>query len=248
VNKLTELDQIIFEDYPVYTGGINDTLNSKNKIINTINPHSYIVSKSDKEFYSALKESDVLLPDGAGIIMAVSFLYNVKIRKITGPDFMNFLLNHGNKKNHKVFFLGSSVEVLNLIQKKCLSLYPNLSIDFYSPPYSSKFTLLDNKVMIDKINLFGPDVLFVGMTAPKQEKWVYMHKNSIKAKKIVSVGAAFDWFSGLKSPPLEISKKFHLSWLERFIREPVRMAPRIKSMLHFLYIIFSLKLKSIFKR
>lgn len=69
----------------------------------------------------------------------------------------------------------------------------------YSPPFSAEFSLRDNQKMIKAVNSFNPDVLFVGMTAPKQEKWVESQKEFLKSKMICSIGAVFDFYAGTKN-------------------------------------------------
>ena len=89
----------------------------KNKIINTINPHSYCLSRYDKLFNEALQSSDILLPDGTGIVLASKIVNNKKINKIAGADIHQYLLQQANLKSQKVFYLGASQSTLELIQK-----------------------------------------------------------------------------------------------------------------------------------
>ena len=147
---------------------------SKNKIINTINPHSYCIAKQDMQFKQALLSSDILLPDGIGIVWAENFLNANSIKKIAGYDLFLFLMNKINKEYGSVFFLGASEETLEKIKSKSSQEYPNITFGSYSPPYKVAFSNKDSKIMYDKVNVFNPDVLFVGMTAPKQEKWVHL--------------------------------------------------------------------------
>jgi N-acetylglucosaminyldiphosphoundecaprenol N-acetyl-beta-D-mannosaminyltransferase len=115
-------------------------------------------------------------------------------------------MERSNKEFGRVFFLGSSVHVLSLIQKKTNEDYPNITLDSYSPPFKDNFSDEDNKIMVDKINAFNPDIIFVGMTCPKQEKWAYLNKKKIKRGLIVCIGNVFDWYAGTQ-------KKYILSGL-----------------------------------
>ena len=196
------LNQIDFESY---------------KIINTINSHSFCVAKYDSEFSDALVDSDLLFPDGIGIVLAEFFLNRVKIKKIAGFDIFIFLMNRLNNSGGSVFFLGSSIETLNKIKNKCSIDYPNISISSYSPPFKNSFSDKDSKIMVKNINDFRPDILFVGMTAPKQEKWVNQFKNQIKAKNICSVGAVFDFYAGNSKRAPKFIIKLGLEWLHRSI-------------------------------
>lgn len=196
-------------------------------IVNTINPHSYCVAKKDIEFEKALLNSDYLFPDGIGIVWAVKFLYNFEIQKISGFDVhFHFLNSLNNRGCGKVFYLGSSNETLTLIKSKVCQEFPNLTLDFFSPPFKSDFTYEENMDMISRINFFKPDLLFVGMTAPKQEKWVSCHRELIYTNVICSVGAVFDFYAGTVKRPSNAWIKLGLEWFIRFLNEPKRLWKR----------------------
>ena len=234
-------------DFKIFTSDPKDIFmhDKKQFIVNTLNPHSFVLSRNDPQFYKALKASDVLLPDGIGIIIASYIINRKKIDKITGPLLLDIALNHLNKKNAKVFFLGASEKTLVAIKEKLNKRYNNIKVDTFSPSFTDKFSESENRKILNKINEFNPDLLCVGMTAPKQEKWVYVNKGRLPDCYIMSVGAAFDWFSGIKKKPSKLSRAFHLVWLERFFREPIRMMPRMKSMILFIIIVFSFKINKI---
>lgn len=195
-------------------------------IINTINPHSYCVSKKDKEFQIALKDSDVLLPDGIGIVWAERVLNKNRIQKIAGYDLFLFLMKRANTLHQKVFFLGASQATLDLIHAKAAAEYPNVTLGSFSPPYKSVFSKEDSTLMCAKVNTFVPDVLFVGMTAPKQEKWVHANKGQLNAKVIGSIGAVFDFYAGTVKRPSKFWINLGLEWLPRLVKEPKRLFKR----------------------
>ena len=184
-------------------------------IINTINAHSYVIAEKDNLFKKTLLSSNFLLPDGIGIVLGVFLFKRKKIKRITGAQLHSYFLESANDNKQKVFYLGSSVETLYKIKKKINLDYPNISIETYSPPFKDQFNSEDNTLICDKINLFNPDVLFVGMTAPKQEKWVYENSEKIKTKYVCNIGAVFDFFSGnIKRSPV-FFQKIGLEWLHR---------------------------------
>lgn len=195
-------------------------------IINTINPHSYCEAKKDDLFHKAILNSDVLLPDGTGIVLATQILTGNKIRKIAGADIHEFLLEQANAKKQRVFYLGASQNTLDLIEKRIQKEFSNIRMGSYSPPYKSEFSAADTNAMIGAVNNFKPDFLFVGMTAPKQEKWVFANKDLLDAKVITSIGAVFDFYAGTvkRSSPFWI--KIGLEWLPRLVREPKRLWKR----------------------
>jgi N-acetylglucosaminyldiphosphoundecaprenol N-acetyl-beta-D-mannosaminyltransferase len=206
------------------TGNVN--LNQKT-IINTINAYSYVVAKKDPEFTDALKSSDILLPDGAPIVWASRLLNGkTEMKKIAGYDIFCFLLNELNQQKGSCFFLGSSENTLKIIKTKLKTEYPNIKVGSFSPPYKKIFSEQDNQEMIQNVNSFAPQVLYIGMTAPKQEKWVNIHKNSLNSNIICSIGAVFDFYAGTVKRPDKIWIKLGLEWFIRLIKEPKRLWKR----------------------
>jgi N-acetylglucosaminyldiphosphoundecaprenol N-acetyl-beta-D-mannosaminyltransferase len=195
-------------------------------IINTINPHSYCVAKADVQFQKALQGSNILLPDGIGIVLASKWLIGENINKISGSDLHIHLLQKANKEKLKIFYLGASNETLNKIKFRLDKEYPNCIVEYYSPPYKANFSQEDSLKMISEINSFTPDILFVGMTAPKQEKWVDSFKSQINASIICSIGAVFDFYAGNIKRPSQFWIGLGLEWLIRFSNEPVRLFKR----------------------
>ncbi|NME72220.1 WecB/TagA/CpsF family glycosyltransferase [Flammeovirga aprica] len=207
-------------NFNVYDRSLEELpMNKEKLIINTINPHSYIVSKSDSNFNKALKNSDILLPDGIGIVKAMKLVHRKEIDKIAGADLHEYLLEYVNSNNGTVFYLGASQNTLEKIFNK----YSNITVRYYSPPYKDKFSLQDQKIMIDKINQIKPDVLFLGMTAPKQEKWLNENKTFIDFKVAASIGAVFDFYAGTVKRPSPFWIDLGLEWLPRLLKEPKRL-------------------------
>ena len=233
-------------NYKVFEGVLDSIDLNKKHIINTINAHSYCVAKKDILFKESLLSSDVLLPDGISIVYAHYLLRGEKIRKIAGYDIFLFLMDILNKESESCFFLGSSKKTLKKIKQKASEEYPNIKVFDYSPPFKEEFSKEDNIEMITAINKSRPAVLFVGMTAPKQEKWSYLNKDKINAKLIVSIGAVFDFYAGTVKRPSKFWINIGLEWLIRFLENPKKMFPRIfKSMPIFVRDIMLLKIKQV---
>lgn len=226
---------------------------SKRILISTINPHSFYVAEHDPLFKEALQNSDVLLPDGVGIVWANWLINFSKIKKISGIDVFLSLLKKmeasSNPAQKKAFFLGSSTGNLAVIEAKIKSEYPSLQVATYSPPYKDEFSNEELRDMIEKINSFQPHALFIGMTAPKQEKWAYLHRNSVDARIICSIGAVFDFYSGRIERPGVIWQRLGLEWLGRFSKEPRRLWRRyLISLPYFIACVFTESLRKIVKR
>jgi N-acetylglucosaminyldiphosphoundecaprenol N-acetyl-beta-D-mannosaminyltransferase len=96
--------------------------------------------------------------------------------------------------------------------------------------------------MVAAVNAFKPDILFIGMTAPKQEKWAYRHADQLDAKLTVAIGAVFDWYSGNRKPLAPIWFKLKLAWLARLVQRP-ELINRVPMKLLFLWHVFQAVLR-----
>lgn len=215
----------MLQQFELFNGSLQELTPSK-QLITTLNAHSYNILKKDTLFREALQGSDVLLPDGISMVLSMRFLKGSKIRKIAGYDLFRYEMERTYNMGGKCFFLGSSEHTLALIKAKAEKEFPALQLYSYSPPYKKEFTDEDNQIMIDEINKVAPDVLFVGMTAPKQEKWAFAHFDQLKAGHICCIGAVFDFYAGtvMRAPKWMVSAG--LEWFYRLIREPKRMWKR----------------------
>lgn len=195
-------------------------------LINTINAFSYDNARKDVLFSEALQKGDVLIPDGISIVKACRFL-NAKSQpkeRIAGWDLFVYEMEKLNRVGGKVMFLGSSDAVLNLIRQRVAEKYPKIEVDTYSPPYKPVFSDEENEAMISAINRSNPDLLWIGMTAPKQEKWAYTHLDRLDVHcHIGTIGAVFDFFAGTVKRAPERWQRVGLEWLYRLLSEPRRM-------------------------
>ena len=204
-------------------------------LINTINAHSFNVAQKDELFAQALKNGDYLIPDGASIIKACKLLKakSQPKERIAGWDLFVFemerLQDRCNAENSKgkVMFMGSSEKVLSLIREKAVVDYSNLDVITYSPPYKLEFSEEDNAAIIKAINDANPDLLWIGMTAPKQEKWTYQHWKDLDIHcHVGTIGAVFDFYAGTAKRAPKWWQEHSLEWLYRLLVEPKRMWKR----------------------
>ena len=189
------------------------------------NPHSLEVAQSDSLFDTSIKSADLLVPDGVGVVMASKILGGAIRDRITGSDIfwgLNEALNRETK--YSCYFLGSTDDTLEEIRKKMEREYPNIKVaGLYPPPFKPDFGEYDNKLMCDAVNREAPDVLWVGMTAPKQEKWVFRNRENLNVKFIGPVGAVFDFFVGKVKRSHPVFQAMGLEWLPRLLQEPRRL-------------------------
>jgi N-acetylglucosaminyldiphosphoundecaprenol N-acetyl-beta-D-mannosaminyltransferase len=215
------------------------------------NPHSLVVASKDILFQAALKNMDILLPDGTGIIIAAKILGLPCNEKIAGTDFFLGLSRIANEKGCvRYFFLGSSEKVLGLIVERIKRDFPAIEVcGTYSPPFRAEFSHEDHSLMVSVINDARPDVLWIGMTAPKQEKWIYENQVNLKVPFIAAIGAVFDFYAGTKKRSSDFWIKIGLEWLPRFLKEPIRLWERnLKSTPIFLFWVLKEKIKQMLGR
>jgi len=213
-------------------GALKDVYDGK-VLINTVNAHSFNVAQKDKLFAEALKNGDYLIPDGASIIKACKWLKakSQPKERIAGWDLFVFemqRLKERSKKEDgrclKVMFMGSSEKVLAKIRENAAVDYPTLDVVTYSPPYKPEFSDEDNNAIIKAINDANPDLLWIGMTAPKQEKWTFQHWNELKIHcHVGTIGAVFDFYAGTAKRAPQWWQDHSLEWLYRLLKEPKRM-------------------------
>jgi len=189
------------------------------------NPHSIQVAQNDEDFKNALENADLITPDGVGIVLASRILHGNIKERITGSDIFWGLSESLNEiQIGRYFFLGSTEDVLTLMKKKMALEFPGIEVvGTYSPPFKSDFSDDDNMKMIDEINAAKPDILWVGMTAPKQEKWIYKNKEKLNVKFIGAIGAVFDFYAGTVKRSHPVFQRMGLEWLPRLLQEPRRL-------------------------
>lgn len=197
-------------------------------LINTINAFSFNNACRDSKFAEALMRGDALIPDGMSIVKVCNIFPCISKPKerIAGWDLFTVEMSRLNEEPQggKVMFLGSSEKVLSLIRQRCAEQYPNLKVITVSPPYVPEFSAEQSAEMVKAVNDADPDLLWIGMTAPKQEKWTYEHWEKLNIHcHVGTVGAVFDFFAGTYKRAPKSWQKHGLEWLYRLISEPRRM-------------------------
>ena len=163
------MKSINFFDFQVSNLEIENLVNkieqeegNNTKVINCMNPHSFIASKNDKIFKDAISNAYLNLIDGVGVSIYLTLKKMIKINRVTGFDLFEKVISLNRPA--RFFFLGSTENTLLKIKKRLIEENKNCLVETYSPPFSDKFSDLENKKIISNINSFKPDFLFVGMT------------------------------------------------------------------------------------
>jgi N-acetylglucosaminyldiphosphoundecaprenol N-acetyl-beta-D-mannosaminyltransferase len=189
------------------------------------NPHSLVIGKRDCAFREALEDADLLLPDGAGIVLASRILGGTIKERVTGSDIFQAVGRLANQRGGvRYFFLGSSRPTLERIAGRLGADFPRIEIaGTHAPPFVEKFTGAQDDEMVAAVNSASVDMLWVGMSAPKQEKWVHQNRRRLNVKVIGAIGAVFDFYAGTRKRSPEWALRTGLEWLPRLLWEPRRL-------------------------
>ncbi len=194
-----------------------------------LNPHSWVEARQRPEFARALEEADWLVPDGAGVTLASRILHAGIDRRVTGADVFEGLSRRLDEAGGaRVFFLGGTEETLALIRARYQREFPRLVVaGSHAPPFRESFTDADYDAMAAAIEAARPDVLWVGLGAPKQELSIVRLRPRLQVRFAAAVGAVFDFYSGRveRAPPL--LRRLGLEWLHRLASQPRRLWRRM---------------------
>jgi N-acetylglucosaminyldiphosphoundecaprenol N-acetyl-beta-D-mannosaminyltransferase len=184
------------------------------------NAHVVVEASQNIALKKVLLQADLVVPDGVPITWVMKALGLQMAERYSGPDLMADLLTLTHDRRH--FFLGSSPAVLEKIKNK----FSGNAVGFYSPPFSSVFSDGEIEKQVEIIKKANPDFIWVGLGAPKQEKYVVEMAKRCSKGVWLAVGAAFDFYSGNKSRAPAGMQKIGMEWAYRMITEPRRLALR----------------------
>ena len=189
------------------------------------NVHMTIEAYRNKIFLDQVQNADLVLADGKPIAVACKILHHKKQERIAGMDFMPRLLELANEKRMRVFFYGSTPEVLKTLKQKINQLYPTIiHAGYISPSFGVQKE--DELVKdIDQINDSGAQIVFVSLGCPKQEKWMAANSKKINAV-LLGIGAALPVMAGIHKRAPVWMQKLALEWFYRLMQQPGRLFKR----------------------
>jgi N-acetylglucosaminyldiphosphoundecaprenol N-acetyl-beta-D-mannosaminyltransferase len=191
------------------------------------NIHLVMECRKDPVLRSMLNQSVANFPDGLGVVIGLK-LFGCKFNfKVRGTDLMLRLCSYAAKTNLRIFLYGNTEKTLLTLEERLKELFPNINIVGSIAPPFRRLTKDEDSEIIRRINDADPDILFVSLGAPKQERWMAEHKGKVKTIQL-GVGAAFDIISGvLKDAPLWMQKT-PLEWLYRLPQQPKKTIWRMR--------------------
>lgn len=189
------------------------------------NVHMVIESYRDPAFREVVNQADFATPDGSPLRHCIRLLHNLKQERVSGPDLMPALLRRAETTGQRVYFFGDTDEALKALVAKVRQKHPHVEIaGYFSPPFR-EMNETEKRDMIAMINAASPDLLFVALGCPKQEKWMAEHKGKVMAS-MIGVGYAFRTYAGLAERAPQWMQSLSLEWLFRLMQNPKRLWKR----------------------
>jgi N-acetylglucosaminyldiphosphoundecaprenol N-acetyl-beta-D-mannosaminyltransferase len=185
-------------------------------------PNTEIIMKAqdDPEFKAILNEGDLVIPDGIGVVLASKIHHLGLTERVPGIELMTMMLEYCNRTGKSIYLFGGQPKVAELAAIKIKETYPNVKI---AGTRDGFFESNQEISILDDINEKKPDILFVALGAPKQEKWISKYKKTINAKVAMGVGGSLDvWAGTVKRAPV-IFQKTGLEWFYRLLKQPTRI-------------------------
>lgn len=214
------IDNVTLDDVAVITKNLIEESNKTCKMIFAPNVEFIMTAQKDKTFFDILQASGLSTPDSIGIMIGAKLQKKKFKQRIPGQAYFRKIIETGEKEGWTFYLLGGSQDVIEKTKKNIENLYPKVKIVGYHNGYLDENT---EKEVINEINMLKPNVLFVAMGAPKQEKWIYNHKDVLKVDVATGQGGTFDYEAGrIKRAPVFI-QKIGIEWLWRLMKEPKRI-------------------------
>jgi N-acetylglucosaminyldiphosphoundecaprenol N-acetyl-beta-D-mannosaminyltransferase len=185
--------------------------------------HGIVEAQHDPSFKKILNSTDAVVPDGMPLVWLGRRKGHQLPRRVYGPDLMLEFCEKTAERGYRHFFYGGESGVPQRLAESLKGRFPTIEV---CGTFSPRFGPLDSeedKEILTRIYRAAPDVLWVGLGTPKQERWMYVHRDKLRVPVLVSVGAAFDLLSGRRSQAPRWMREHGLEWLFRLLQEPRRL-------------------------
>jgi len=193
------------------------------RYVTITNPHSVMLCRRDAQMRSATRQAGLTLPDGVGVVAAARMLGYIHRGRVPGPSLMLHCCDYGRRLGLRHYFYGGKEGVPEKLIANFSAAFPGLIVAGGQSPPFHELSEAEDAHAVQLINAARPDVLWVGLGAPKQEKWMAAHLGRVNAAAMIGVGAAFDFHAGTVKWAPAWMRRCGLEWLHRLVREPRRM-------------------------
>ncbi len=185
--------------------------------------HGVMESQRHPELRQIHNAAGLVTPDGMPLVWLLKLEGHKSVDRVYGPDLMLATFERSQERRYKNFLYGSSEQCLSHLRGNLQRRYPGVPIvGTHSPPYRSLTEEEDDQV-VDMINSSGAQIVWVGLSTPKQEQWMSAHRGRLNAPVLIGVGAAFDIHAGLLRQAPRAFQRCGLEWLYRMAMEPKRL-------------------------
>lgn len=215
VTNMEKTVRLIEENLEVWRG----------KYICVANVHTTVTAHEDPTYLAVQNGAVMALPDGGPLSQYSRRHGYAEAARVTGPELMKEMLRESKDRHYRHYFYGSTRETLDILRRKVEERYPGAVIaGMYSPPFRP-LTPAEDEAIVQQINAAKPDFVWVGLGAPKQERWMAEHEGRVQAL-MIGVGAAFDYEAGNIRRAPQWMQKHNLEWFYRLMQDPKRLFKR----------------------
>lgn len=230
------IDNVTLEEVGTITEKLIKESNKTCKMVFAPNVEFIMMAQKDKQFFNLLKESSLSTPDSIGVIIGAKLQKKAFKERIPGQSYFRKVIELSNKKGYSIYLLGGEPGIPEKTKENLKKIYPNVNIVGLHHGYFDKNV---EKEIIEEINSLQPNVLFVALGAPKQEKWIKEHRNELKVDIAAGQGGTYDYEAGkIKRAPIWI-QKIGMEWLYRLIKEPSRIKRQLVLPVYLFKVLFA---------
>jgi N-acetylglucosaminyldiphosphoundecaprenol N-acetyl-beta-D-mannosaminyltransferase len=188
--------------------------------------HGVMESQRDDRLRGIHNSADLVTPDGMSLVWLCRIKGHHRVERVYGPDLMLALCAGLPDRTYRHFFYGATEELLSALTGRLSTRFPGLTVaGTFAPPFRP-LTAQEDADVVRRINEARPDIVWVGLSTPKQERWMAEHVDRLDAPVLIGVGAAFDFHAGMKRQAPRWMQRNGLEWLFRLLSEPRRLAGR----------------------
>ena len=185
--------------------------------------HGVMESQADPALRAIHNAAGLVTPDGMPLVWLARLRGHRFVERVYGPDLMLAACAHSVGKGYRHFFYGGGRGVPERLAERLQARYPGLEVaGVWSPPFG-ELTVDEEQAIVDRINAANPQIVWVGLSTPKQERWMAQNVHRLRASVLIGVGAAFDFHAGMKRQAPRWMQRNGLEWVFRLGSEPHRL-------------------------
>jgi N-acetylglucosaminyldiphosphoundecaprenol N-acetyl-beta-D-mannosaminyltransferase len=185
--------------------------------------HGLMESRRDDRLRQIHNEAGLVTPDGMPLVWLARLMGKKRTRRVYGPDLMRRVTAISAERGYRQFYYGGAEGVAETLRNALVAAHPRLQVAGALCPPFRELGVAEDRAIVDAINAAAPDIVWVGLSTPKQERWMASHLGVIEAPVMIGVGAAFDFLAGVKRQAPSWMQKNGLEWLFRLCSEPRRL-------------------------